>query len=891
MNTSRSLYRVLLRLCPPDLRAEFGAEMEELFVAELRRARGLGTIRVWTRAIADVLRHGTGARNDAWSAFRTTSSYVEYDTGRFWMDTWRYDLRHAARVMLRQRGTTAIILLTLGLAIGANTAVFSAVHAVLLKPLPYADAERLAMIYEKRPAEGNFTNSVSPADYLDWARLNQSFTAIAAFGDQVADLTGAGDPERIAIGGVTARYFDVLGIRPLHGRLFRDGDDVTGQHQVAVIAHSLWQQRFGGDPSIVGRTIELNGVPQRVIGVLQPETRAAPVVSLAVGEPLIFTPLVLRGPTEPPRAAHYLTVYGRLKPAVSMEQARDELDRIGRDLEAQYPQWSRGHGAHVTPLAAEVVKSVRSMLLVLLAAVGFVLLIACINVTNLLLARAAGRRREMAVRSAIGANRARLVRQVLAEAAVLAVTGGALGTIVALWGVQLLSSQIPSVVRPDTNIVFSVPVLMFTAIACVVTGLIAGALPAWHMVREDPAAQLKEGGRSPVSLRRRLRFALIIAEVALTSLLLVGAGLTLRSFQRVLMEPAGIETAGRLTFSVALPRARYADGAAANRFFGELESRLAGEPSVRSVGGTSALPLSGADGRRGIVIEGVERTAEDGPTRAHPRSVTANYLTAAGARLREGRAFSGSDRAGAPLVAIINDTMARRYWRDRSPIGDRVRFTDQQEWREVVGIVADVRHWGLDTPANPEMYLPYEQYQTGMMWYVLEAAAEPLSLIPNVQRHVRELDSNLPLSNVRTFDEVAARSVEQRRFTMLLLACFAVLALVLAAAGIYGVMAHLVSLRTPELGVRLTLGASPASVMRGILGEGATQALVGLAIGLGASLALMQGLRTILFGVEPTDPLTLVAVGASLLLVALIAVAVPALRAMRIDPVTALRSQ
>jgi putative ABC transport system permease protein len=410
------------------------------------------------------------------------------------------------------------------------------------------------------------------------------------------------------------------------------------------------------------------------------------------------------------------------------------------------------------------------------------------------------------------------------------------------------------------------------------------------VVREDPAAALKEGGRSPVSLRRRLRFGLIVAEIAFTSLLLVGAGLTLRSFQQVLMEPAGIETDGRLTFNVRLPRARYTTPDAYSRFYSNLERRLSAEPSVRRAGATSALPLTAADGRSGIVIEGVERTEEDGPTRAHPRAVTPGYMTAAGIRIKQGRGFGETDRTG-PKVAIINETMAARYWRGRSPLGDRVRFTDEQDWHEIVGIVADVKHWGLDVPANPEMYLPFEQFQQSSMSFVLEAAADPLSLIPNVQRHVRELDANLPVSSVRTFEDVAARSVAQRRFTMLLLACFAVLALVLAAAGIYGVMAHLVSLRTAEIGVRLTLGASPGGVMRGIIGEGAVQALIGLVIGLGASLALMKGLRTILFGVEPGDPLTLVSVGGALMVVALVAVAVPAWRAMRIDPVTALRAQ
>ena len=883
MRVSRSLYRLLLRLSPPDLRVQFGAEMEALFLADIARARGFRKAGVWARAIGDVLRHGVGARRDGWQRFRQTSAYVEYEHKGFSMETLRYDLRHAVRAMFRQKATTAIILLTLALAIGANTAVFSAVHAVLLEPLPYADPDRLVMVYEKRPAEGVFTNSVSPADYLDWARLNQSFAAMAAFSDGAADLTGSGEPERLTMANVTAAFFDVFGVRTLHGRTFQPGEDTLGRQRVVVIAHALWRQRFGADPSVVGRRIVLNDVPYEVIGVLPPD------VEFPQAGAQIFAPLVLQsGPDAPPRAAHFLQVYARLKPDVPMERARAEMDQIGRDLESQNMDMSRGHGSHVTPLAPEVVKSVRNTLLVLMAAVAFILLIACINVTNLLLARAAGRRREMALRAAIGAGRARLMRQVIAEATVLACAGGAIGVLIAWWGAQLLATQMPAAVRPDGSVVFSVPILLFTAGACLVSGLLAGVLPAWQIVHDAPADTLKEGGRSPVALRRRLRFGLVVAEVAFTALLLVGAGLTLRSFQQVLIEPAGIETDGRLTFNVRLPRARYNTAEAYNRFFGDLERRLAAEASVTRVGATSALPLSGADSRNGIAIDGIERGPEDGPTRAHPRTVTPGYMEAAGLRIKEGRGFTDADRTG-PRVTIINETMARRYWRGAPALGGRVRFTQDAEWREIVGIVHDVKHWGLDVPVNPEMYLPFAQNPQSIMSFVLEAAA-PLSLIPNVQRHVRELDPSLPLSSVRTFDEVASRSVEQRRFTMTLLACFAVLALVLAAAGIYGVMAHLVSLRTPEIGVRLTLGANPIGVMRQILAEGATQAALGLLIGLGASLAVMGGLRTILFGIEPTDPLTLVSVGGGLMLVALLAVTVPALRAMRVDPVTALRS-
>jgi putative ABC transport system permease protein len=886
MYASQSLYRVLLRLCPADLRAEFGAEMEALFLADLQRARGLGKFRVWARAIADVLRHGTGARNDAWHRHRQTSAYVEYESGRFLMDTWRYDLRHALRMMSRQRGTTAIILVTLALAIGANTAVFSAVHTVLIRPLAYQDPGSLVMLWEKREAEGVMKNSVSAADYLDWARISQSFAAMAAHTEMTADLTGEGDPEKLPIAAVSSPFFEVFGVRPLLGRTFEAGEDVVGRHRVAILGHAIWQQRFGGQSSVVGRSITLNGIPYQVIGVM-PADAVFPH-----GEADMFIPLLLFAPDEPPsRTSHNFNVYGRLKPGVSLAQARSEMDRIGKDLEQQYPQLSRGHGAHVTSLPEEITGPVEKTLLVLMAAVAFILLIACINVTNLLLAKVAGRRREMAVRAAIGAGRARLVRQVLVECGVIAIAGGVAGLLLAVWCVQVLAAQLPAVARPDQTVVVSLPVVLFTLAACVLSGLLAGAIPAWHLVRDDPSESLKEGGRGAVGLKRSLRFGLIVAEVALTSLLLVGAGLTLRSFQTVLSQPAGIETDGRLTFRIGLPGTRYPDRPATIRFFSELESRLAAEPLIRAAGGTMLPPLTGLDGRRGVVIENREIGPGDGPTRAHPRVVTSSYLQAAGAKIREGRGFLPSDTETSLQVAVINETMAQRYWPGKSALGGRVRFTDQDIWREVVGIVGDVKHWGLDSPVNPELYVPFTQFPAFAMTWVLQTNGDPLALVPIAQRHVREIDANLPLFQVRTMEEVAARSVERRRWTMTLLAVFAILALVLAAAGIYGVMAHLVALRTPEIGVRLTLGAKPGAVMRQVLGEGAVQAAIGLVIGLGASLAMMQGLRTILFGVEPTDPLTLVVVGVSLMVVALIAVTVPALRAMRIDPVTALRAQ
>jgi putative ABC transport system permease protein len=497
----------------------------------------------------------------------------------------------------------------------------------------------------------------------------------------------------------------------------------------------------------------------------------------------------------------------------------------------------------------------------------------------------------MALRSAIGADRGRLIRQALVECTLLAVAGSAAGLLLAWGGASLLAAQMPAIMRPDSLGVFSVPVLLFTLAVSVAAGMLAGALPAWHAVHGDPAEPLKEGGRGPVSLRRRLRMGLIVSEVALTSLLLVGAGLTLRSFLNVLGGSPGFDTASRVTLRVALPSNRYSTRDGVARFWMDLDQRLSSVPSVRAAGATSALPLSGVDGRRGVVVDGFERGPDDPPTRAHGRQVTVNYLQAIGAAIVQGRGLLPTDTATSPPVAVINETMARRYWPGRSPIGSRIRWTDQETWREVVGVVKDIRHWGLDQPVNPETYSPIPQELTTSLTFVMRTDGDPSAIIPAVQSHLRELDAALPLFQVRTFDEVAARSVDSRRWTMLLLASFAALALVLAGAGIYGVMSHLVSLRTPEIGIRLTLGARPAAVMRQVLGEGLRQAGLGLAIGLIASQALVRGMQTILFGVEGGDPVTLVLVGLTLALVALGACAIPALRAMRVDPVNALRAE
>lgn len=800
-------------------------------------------------------------------------------------DLWQ-DFRYALRLQLRQPGITALALVTLALGIGANTAIFSAVNAVLLRPLPYAEPDRLVMIWEKRVSEGVLDNVVAPADYLDWEERQQAFDALAAFTTDTVDLTGTGEPVRLAAGTVSPPFFDLLGVTMALGRSFRPDEAETGQSRVVVLTHGLWRDRFSSDPAVVGRTVVLNGVPHAVIGVL-PATFEFPNPALE-----LWMPLALRG-TEAgaSRTNHYLSVYGRMKVGSSLEHARADMDRVGAMLEAEFPDTNRRHGAYVSLLRDELQAPVRAGLLALFAAVGLVLLIACVNVANLLLATAAARRREMAVRAAIGAGRGRLVRQALTESLLLALLGGVAGLLLAEWGIGLLGQIAPRDldVLGTGRVRIDPAVLGFTFAVSLATGLIFGVLPAWQLARQDVSESLKEGGRSPVGTPRRLRKTLVTAEIALASLLLVGAGLTLRSFQVLLRTDVGVRTDGLLAAFVSLPPARYRTDGQRVAAYDEIERRLAALPGVRAVGGTSHLPLTGQDSRTLVAIEGVDLTPDAPPSRAHPRAVTLDYFKTMGIRLMEGRPFAASDHGESPFVVIVNQAMARRYWPGASPLGRRVRMGGGKAWREVVGVVSDVKHWGFDRPANPEIYLPQKQMVWDGLTFVLASDIDPVTLTAGVRAELHVVDPHLPLSDVRTIEAVAARAVATRRSTTLLLGLFAGLALALAAAGIYAVMAQFVVLRAHEIGVRMTLGARPSAVLALVLREALGTAAAGLALGMTAGVWAMRGFESVLFGVRPTDPATLGSVAALLLATALLACVVPARRAMRVEPVQVLK--
>jgi putative ABC transport system permease protein len=880
------LYGLLLLAFPKAMRREMGDEMRQLFRDHLSAASGpREQLAIWLLALGDALLHGFGERA-AVAHRRMHASCRSLRQWRWWMFAFRQDVKYAARMLWRQPGMTIVAVLTLAVGIGANTAVFSAVNAVLLRPLPYKDPDRLVMVWEKRAREGVLDNVVSPADFVDWTAMQASFDAMAAMTTTTADLTGSGEPRRLAAAAVSPPFFGVLGVTPALGRDFRPEEDVIGKHRVVILSHAFWQQQLGGNRGILGQTIALNGNPWEVVGVL-PATFEFPGDHSDV-----WTPLALRGDTQPlPRASHQLFVYARLRPGATIESARADMDRVGAQLERQHEDTNRGHGAHVTWLRDEVTEPVKSGLLMLLGAVAFVLLIACVNIANLLLARAASRRKEMAIRAAMGAGRPRLIGQALTESVLLAIIGGVAGLVAGRWAVAKMRWLTPDnlPVLGLNHLTLDARVLAFTAAISILTGTLFGLLPAWQAARQDPNETLKEGGRSASGVRRRLRVALVVSEIALASLLLVGAGLTLRSFRALLTSQPGFKSEGVVAAFVSLPRARYPEASKMAATLDDIERRLAALPGVRAAGATTMLPLSGMDTRRGVGIEGRESTP-DAPTRAHQRNVSPGYFNAMGIEILQGRGFTNADDERAPLVLIVNETMAKRYWPGTSPIGKRVRFGGEDIWREVVGVSRDVRHWGLDQAVNPEMYLPMHQGTTSAMTIVMATSAGTAPLAAAVRGQIKAVDPDLP-SRIVTMDDLATNSIASRRAAMILLAAFGAIALLLAAAGLYGVMAHLVALRTAEIGIRMTLGAAPRDVMRLVVREGLLQTVCGLALGLTGAAMMMRGFTSMLYGISPADPLTLGAVAIALMTTAVAACLVPARRAMRVDPVVALRTE
>jgi putative ABC transport system permease protein len=802
------------------------------------------------------------------------------------------DMRYGFRMLLKRPGFTVIAVLALALGIGANTAIFSVVNAVLLKPLPFREPERLVAVWETNAqleSEMRNRNEVALANFLDWRAQNQVFEQLAALSYASVNLTGVSEPERIQSAVVTTNLFQALGVQPATGRSFLPEEESPASPRVALLSHGLWQRRFGADPQIVGRTLTLNGNQATVVGIMPPGFQLQFPTSMQVD---MWLPMRIDAAAAN-RKFHYLYVLGRLKPGVSREQAQAGMKAIAGQLAEQYPETNADKGANVVALHKQLVGNVQPYLYVLFGAVGFVLLIACANVANLLLARVAARHKEVAIRIALGAGRFRLIRQLLTESVMLSSLGGLLGMLLAYWGVDLLIALSPSDVPRLNEIGLHGPVFFWTLGVSLLTGVLFGLAPALQASKPDLNESLKESGRSMGGLRRsRLRSLLVVTEVALALVLLTGAGLMIKSFWRLQQVSPGFDANNLLTMNISLPRQKYSEAQQANVFFDQLFQRLRTMPGVEQVGGADPLPLSNSNITTGFLIEGGPILAPADRPEVGERAVTPLYFQTMRIPLLKGRQLSEQDRADAPRVIIINEAMARRFWPGEEVIGKRLGFEDddgKQSWPEIVGIVGDVKHERLDAEAKPEVYFPYQQHPKNFMSVVVRTTSDPAAMIAAVRQQVLAVDRDQPVFDIKTMNERLSKSVAQSRFIMLLLGLFSVLALLLAAVGIYGVMAYTVAQRTHEIGIRMALGAQTRDVLRMVVGQGMTLALIGVGVGLVAAFVLTRLMSSLLYNVTATDPLTFGAVALVLSTVALFASIIPARRATRVDPMEALR--
>jgi len=807
---------------------------------------------------------------------------------RRWEDEMIQDLRYGVRTLVKHPGFTFVAVLTLALGIGANTAIFSIVNALLLRPLPFPQPEQLVQVWEVSRQSGNEEFDVALANLADWRAQSQSFGRLAAYETADFSLTGGDEPERLFGLNVTANYFKVIGVPAAQGRDFRDDEDRPGAPRVAIISHGFWQRRFAAGPNILGQTIKLNSESYNVIGIM-PAGFAFPYSTVEVWTPMRVEPATVN------RGQHYYRSVARLKPGVRLEQARAEMDTIARRLEKQYPGTNTDVGIRLVPLQKELVGDEQSRLLTLFGAALFVLLIACANIANLLLAQAAGRASEMAIRSALGARRGRLARQVLSESVLLALLGGGVGALAAVWGVKALLAINPGGAAPWVQFGVDRAALGFTLLISLLTGIGFGLVPALQCSRPDLNETLKGGSRGAAGLRsKRLRGALIVAETALALALLVGGGLLLRSLWRLQQVSPGFNPEHLLTMQLALPRAKYPENQQRARFFEQMVERVAALPGVKAAAVTSLLPFSGSNSASSFQIIGRPPLPRGHTLDTNRRTVSANYFQTLGVRLTRGRDFDRRDTAQAPGVVIINEAMARKFWPGEDPIGQRLTFNSSTEY-EIIGLVSDVKHTRLQQENEPEAYTHYQQLPARRMDLAARGDAlaghDPASLIAGIRHAVREVDPEQPVYNIRTMEQRLSHSIAPQRFIALLLSLFAAVALILAAVGIYGVMSYAVAQRTHELGVRMALGAPPRDVLKLVVGQGMKLALAGVGIGLAAAFGLTRLMKGLLFGVSALDPLTFIAVALLLAGVALIACYLPARRAMRVDPLTALRRE
>jgi putative ABC transport system permease protein len=797
------------------------------------------------------------------------------------------DVRHGVRLLLWAPGFAAIAIAALAIGIGANTAIFSVVNTLLLQPLPYRDADLLAIVWEHNLPRDRKNNVVAPANFLHWRDMNQGFTDLAALSSTFdVTLTGAGDPEEVPTQLVTAEVFPILGVRPAIGRGFTP-EEIRPGSRVVVISDRLWKRRFRGDPGILERPIVSSGTPYTVIGVMPPG------FSFLDRNVDVWLPFGFTAQTRTPRGRS-IQVVGRLKPGVTFARAQEDMTRVAADLTRKFPDFNTGWTARVVPLRDQLTGDVRPALLVLAGAVAFVLLIACANVANLLLARATARQRELAVRAALGAGRARLIRQLLAESLVLSIAGGIAGLLLAWWALNLLRAVVAEQLPIQRLEMVGIDgwVLAFTLGASLLCGLVFGVVPALTAAGPGLNDSLKEGGRTGSASRgNRTRSAFVIIEIALALVLLVGAGLLMRSFKHLLGVDPGFDPARTLTMRLSLPSSRYGGDGQRAQFFDRFFQQVDALPGVQASGSISWLPLAGGGAATSMEIVGQPKPPKGQEPVTDVRVISHEYLKAMGVPLLKGRLFNELDAADSKGRVVINDTMARRHWPGEDPIGKRVRIHWDDVEDEVIGVVGDVKHADLDGEVRAMTYWPFQRSPYGTMTIAVRTAGEATSVVNAIAGVVRLMDPDLVVANVRTMEEVVANSVAERRLTMLLLTTFAGAALLLAAVGIYGVIAYSVTQRTQEIGIRMALGAQHGDVLRMIVGQ--AMALTGAGILLGAigALLLTRLMTGLLFNVRPGDPLTFLAVAVVLGLVAAFASYVPGRRATRVDPVIALRAE
>jgi predicted permease len=864
-------YRRLLGLYPREFADEYGNEMAALY---RDRAREEAVLPLWLELLIDVVR----------------TAPKEHLT------MLMQDIRHAYRVLKQTPVVTAAAVLTLALGVGGNTAVFSVVHGVILRPLPYPDPDRLFELFESN--RDGMTWRVSALNYLSWAERTRSFEALAAFSSGSITLTDHDDPERLTSSAITASMFRVLGLAPIAGRPLGVDDERVGNNRVALLAEPLWRRRFGGDPSIVGQSITLNGERHQVIGVVPRAFRDVGRTQISsAGDPQIFVPLTIEAARQS-RGNHTLRVVGRLRPGVPIDRARDEMHAIAAAMEKEFPATNQGWGVHLEPVHDSMLDArVRSSLLVLLGAVGAVLLIACANVANLLLAKGMNRQRELAVRAALGASPGRVIRQLLTESVCLAMVSGTCGLLVSILAVRALRSLLPPTLPRIDEIGVDTTVLGFELLVSALSGLVFGVVPAFRATRVDLLPALGQSGKGVLgSSRAALRQGLVVAQMGLATMLLVVAAVLIQSFLRLQHLPLGFEPEGVMTARISLPDTKYPDELRVSTFYGGLLQSLGGVPGVLAAGvGTSAPFAPGVRATAQVSARASASVPPDGQPTAVEHMVSPHYFRAVGAPLLAGRFFGEQDRLGGTLVAIVSESFARQAWPDRGPIGQTLEGDGRQH--TVVGVVGDMRGssgqgprgGGLEHEPQAAVYFPASQLPQRAMTLLVRVSGEPSLIVPAIREAVRQIDPAQPIYYVRSLHEWLEESAAQPRLTTMLSGAFALIALLLASVGIYGVLAYSVGQRTQEIGVRMAMGAERWQVLLLVLRGGMTSAGGGIALGLAGAFALTRVLANLLFEVPARDPITFAAVGSMLVLVALTACYVPAARATRIDPTLALR--